>query len=159
MSAGVPADGETNLHAMYGYGFGELGIDQPKYEYAQLNSRSHALTLSGNKQLFSSTKIFNGHTELNVYGESWLEHQSIYWTRWNLGEFECQTHIISILRTEGNHLIEFRDGATLNPQFSVGYRSFDEIQSSQFGLELIGDINYVDPIGISLFSKWRYVVK
>ena len=39
------ANGDTNLHAMFGYGFGELGIDQPKYEYAQLKSRSRALTL------------------------------------------------------------------------------------------------------------------
>ena len=28
------ANGETNLHAMVGYGFGELGINQPKYEFA-----------------------------------------------------------------------------------------------------------------------------
>ena len=54
------------------------------------------------------------------------------------------------IRTEGSYLIEFQDGATLNPQFSVGYRSLDEFQPAQSGVEFIGDVNYIDPIGLSL---------
>ena len=146
------ANGDTNLHAMFGYGFGELGIDQPKYEYAQLKSRSRALTLRGNRQLYSSTRILNGHTELNVYGESWLEHQSIYGQDGILENLNVDANHFKI-RTEGSHLIEFQDGATLNPQFSVGYRSFDEFQPSQSGIELNGDIYYVDPIGLSLLAS------
>ena len=101
------------------------------------------------EQLYSSTRILNGHTELNVYGESWLEHQSIYGQDGILENLNVDAHHFKI-RTEGSHLIEFQDGATLNSQFSVGYRSFDEFQPSQSGIELNGDINYGDPIGLSL---------
>ena len=146
------ANGETNLHAMVGYGFGELGINQLKYEFAQLKNRSIALVLSGSSQLYSSTSILNGHSQLNVYGESWLEHQSIYGQDGLLENLNIDAYNFKI-RTEGSHLIEFQDGATLNPYFTVGYRKFDELQLNQSGIELMGDINYVEPIGISLSAS------
>ena len=101
------ANGETNLHALVGYGFGELGINQPKYEFAQLKNRSIGFVLSGSSQLFSSTSILNGHSQLNVYGETWLEHQSIYGQDGLLENLNVDVYNFKI-RTEGSHLIELQ---------------------------------------------------
>ena len=148
------SNGEANLRAMAGYGVGDIGIDQPKYDLEAFKTQSTSLVISGSKLLYSSKSMFSGDSNLNLIGESWIEHQRVFGQEGVLENLQIIAKHFNI-RAEGTHQFELSNASKLNPNFSVGFRSDQNNIKSVSGLELSTGIKFDEPVGISFSGDGR----
>ena len=77
------SDQNSELHAIAGYGRGEIDIAQETYEDETLASESYTFGLTGSQLLYSSDSILSGTSNLSIKGETWLARQKNHWQRWH----------------------------------------------------------------------------
>ena len=144
-----PTD-DAEIRAIAGFGVGEFSVDQARYDVEKLTSRSYSLALAGNKELYSTDSILNGNSKLNLIGESWMARQFIDGKDGVLADLQTDAQYYRI-RTEGTHEFTFERGSTLTPKVSLGMRGDTKAEQSTLGMEVIGGINFVNPLGL----KWE----
>ena len=142
---------EAELRAMAGFGVGELSIDQTNYDFEILNSKSYSLSLAGNKVLYSSDSILNGTSKLSIIGESWLGRQYLAGKEDIMDSIQTDARHYRI-RTEAKHQFEFDRGTSLTPRISAGVRRDNKALQSITGMEFIGGLDFIDPLGITLYG-------
>ena len=140
---------DAELRAIAGYSIGEFTINQANYDFEVLASESYSIALAGSKELYSTERILNGVTKLNVTGNSWLARQYVGGKDNILTDLQTDAHYLRIT-AEGTHQFEFDRSSTLTPLISVGIRDDRKDQFSSFGMEFSGGFDYVDPIGLTL---------
>ena len=150
-------DQNSELHATFGMGLGELEIKQESYNNEILDSQSYSFGLSGNQVLFTSNQIFAGTTRLNIKGDSWFAYRHIAGRDGILADLHTNTHHVRI-RTEGTHQFSFATGSTLSPTISVGMRNDVKDQQSVLGLEVISGANYSNPIGLTVAGNGSMLI-
>ena len=139
---------DAELRTIASYGVGEFTIDQAKYEFEALASRSYSFALAGSKELYSSESILNGTTKLQLVGDSWFTRQNIDGKSNLLSDLQTDAQFLRI-STEATHQFDFERGSTFSPLIATGIRRDQKDQQSLFGLELTGGFDYTDPIGIT----------
>ena len=150
-------DQNSELHATFGMGLGELEIKQESYNNEILDSQSYSFGLSGNQVLFTSNQIFAGTTRLNIKGDSWFAYRHIAGRDGILADLHTNTHHLRI-RTEGTHQFSFATGSTLRPLVSIGVRNDVKDQQSVLGLEVISGANYSNPIGLTIAGNGSMLI-
>ena len=147
----------SELHATFGMGLGELEIKQDSYDNEILDSQSYSFGLSGNQVLFTSNQIFAGTTRLNIKGDSWFAYRHIAGRDGILADLHTNTHHLRI-RTEGTHQFSFATGTTLSPKISIGMRNDVKNDQSILGLEVISGANYSNPIGLTIAGNGSMLI-
>ena len=151
------SDQNSELHAITGYGRGEIGVAQETYEDEAFDSESYTFGLTGSQLLYSSDSILSGTSNLSVKGESWLARQHITGKTGLLDSIETNAQHFNI-RTEASHQFDLVNGSYLNPIISVGLRRDQKNLQSIWGLEFIGGANYTSPVGLTLAGNGNLLV-
>ena len=102
---------DAEFRSMFGYGVGEFGINQAKYNTETLASKSYSLAVAGNKVLYTSESILDSESKLNIFGESWLAKQYIVGKEGVLTNIQTDAHHIKF-GTEGTHQFEHEGGTS-----------------------------------------------
>ena len=148
---------DAQLQTIVGYGFGEIDIKQPGYQYETLQSNSSNISFSGRKQLYSAESFLTGGTsELNLIGESWIASLQVEEKAGILNEtnLSAQHHRVAV---DGSHKIDFARGASITPTLSLGLLHDGKDQNTLRGVEFNNGVSYSDPIGLELAGNARMI--
>ena len=142
---------ESELRLTAGYGKGELSIDHLN-GIQIMDSKLYSLAFAGNHLLYSSDRILNGKSKLDLIGESWNAWQQLK------DQNDIQTSLLSDaqhyrIRAEGTHQFEISNGSSLTPIVSMGMRGDKNSLQTKYSMEYIGGFEFRTPIGVNLSSS------
>ena len=150
-------DQNSELHATFGMGLGELEIKQDSYDNEILDSQSYSFGVTGNQVLFTTDQFLAGTTRFIIKGDSWFAYRHITGRDGILADLHTNTHHVRI-RTEGTHQFSFATGSTLRPLVSIGVRNDVKDLQSVLGVEFTSGLDYHNQGGLTILGTGNMLI-